>query len=364
MRNTTMGVFVLSAVLLAASSTAMAIGAWGGTPLGMSNFRDVWSGPKLYEEDLRGKVVLVIFWIYDNKASLNELSRLGSLGRRFRRKGLMVACAHVGKGDDVKRKALDVIGSRNVKCTVVPSGNISTHISLKELGISRLPSAIIYAHGGAVCYKGYPGTKMMAALTKALKARPIHPVLAGPAYKKLRIAVAKIKKGQLGAAWRDCNRWKSSRRDKGEEARRLLDKLEEWAAIMDEWADNNRERSPTKTVEILNRLARRYKGTEFADNAAKKLKALKMDEQFQKELKAEKACAMILKMAEKMPPRPTGGKERKKWDQRYGRSFDTLQGKLEKMAKDFPGTKALKQAEQAVKKISEGQVDIDDLGAD
>lgn len=357
-RSVLVGVSVFCCVLSATAAPGQA--PWGNTHLGRCQLDTVWDGPALDEGNLLGKVVVVVFWQADNDGSLKALANLVRLEKRYKRYGLVAIAAYKATDADAKTKAISSAKSRRVTFTVVSAGRIFVDRKVVE----KVPHAVVYNHTGNIVFNDYPGQAMDKKILESLKARPTHPALIfvkgyneqnyRDKYKLMLSAIAKIKQNRLGDAWKDCEARKNDVSKRGDQARALLDGLGQYADRLIQRAEKYKSSSPTKAADLLTNVSQAYKKGPKGEAAAKMLQEWTSDAKFQAERRAEAPFRVIERMADRIPPRPMGGPERKTWERRWSRSFTTLERALKKFQKDYAGTDFVEKAKRLVTGIAEG----------
>ena len=361
-RNILVCVSGLCCVLWAA--VALAQPKWKDTHLGRCKLEKVWSGPALGEDELWGKVTVVVFWDADDKGSERALANLVNLERRYKRYGLVAIAAYTGKDENAKMKGISSAKSKRVSFTVVPAGRIS----VGGKAVEKVPHGIVYNHSGHTVFNDYPGEAMDKKIVESLKRRPAHVALIfvkgydennyRDKFKFMLPAIARIKQNRLGDAWKDCDARKDDLAERGQQARDLLDGLENYADRLIERAKENKSESPKKAIELLTEVSKAYGKAPKGEEAGKMLREWLSDAKFKAEMRAEPSYLAIERMVDRLPPRPTGGPERDAWDRRWGRSFGTVERALKKFEKDHAGTEFLEKAKRLVTGISEGKASL------
>ncbi len=358
-KSTLVYVSVLCCVLWAAPAPAQQ--KWKDTHLGKCKLEKVWSGPTLGEDELWGKVTVVVFWDADDKGSVKALTNLVYLGKRYKRYGLVAIAAYAGKDENAKAKAVSSAKSKRVTFTVVSASRVFVDRKV----IEKVPHGIVYNHAGGTVFNDYPGQDMDKKVLESLKRRPTHPALIfvkdyneenykKDKYKFMLSAIARIKQNRLGDAWKECEARKDDANKRGDQARALLDGLEKYADRLIERAEKSKSESPKKAVELLTKVRDSYKKAPKGEAATKMLQEWLSDAKFKAEMRAEVSYRAIERMVERIPPRPMGGPERQTWERRWGRSFAALERAMKKFEKDHAGTEFVERAKGLVTGISEG----------
>lgn len=353
-------VFLSAFCCVLSAAPAPAQRKWEDTHLGRCKLEKVWSGPNLDEDELWGKVTVVVFWDADDKGSLKALANLVRLERKYKRYGLVAIAAYTGVDANAKTKAVSSAKSKRVTFTVVPAARIFVTGKVVE----KVPHAVVFNHAGGTVYNDYPGRAMDKKVLESLKRRPAHPALIlvkdydernyKDRYKFMLSAVAKIKQNRLAGAWKACDARKDETTKRGDQARALLDGLDRYADRLMERAEKAKSESPKRAVELLTRVSRSYKKAPKGEAAAKMLQEWLSDEKFKVELRAETSFRVIERMAARLPPRPTGGPERQQWERRWSRSFATLERTFKKFEKDHAGAEFVERAKRLVSGIAGG----------
>ena len=336
---------VFSPVLLAAEPEADAEAdatddPWAYSRLGTTELGEVWFGPPLEKEDLRGQVVLLEKWGFRCPPCIASIPHLAKLHSRYGRRGLVVIGAHAQGA--YKGKALSVALEHGANYTILSKATVPNDTG------RGIPRVFVFNHNGKVIYEGYPNSKMDRAIMAALKRRP-HPLLGDMKYKKMPAAAGMVKAGRLGKAYNECEKNKDAEGQLGKEAAFLLANLQRYADRLESKANGD---CPIAVMQALTELTKRFAATEYSRQAAAKLAELADDEEFQTELKAEQAYLPIARAASVIPPLPAGKSDRAIWKRKYGGRFSSVKAKVEQLNENYPETTAARKAEKLIEEIT------------
>ncbi len=319
--------------------------AWAKSRLGRTRLGEVWMGPAVTSDDLRGKVVLLDFWGYRCPPCIAGMPHLNKLHNEGSSKGLVVLGAHAQ--GPAKAQALAIARAQRVKYTILSGATVP------GASFGGLPHVFVFDHRGEVVYEGYPGRKMDQALAEAMKRRPA-PVSGETQYTVMRSAALKAARGRLGEAWKECTAKKDAAGAAGREARSLLASLDAQAKRLLSKAEQEMDRSPSECVSALETLKRKFADTPHAERADARLKELAGDEQFQMELKAERQYVVIARAADRIPPCPKDHNARSQWTRRHGPTVRRVRGQAARLQVDFPGTRSADKAGRLAKGLMGG----------
>ena len=131
-------------------------------------------------------------------------------------------------------------------------------------------------------------------------------------YKKLKTQSAAIaarqNMGKMLAELRLTAANKDTDKDTAEEAGWLLERLDPYAKGQLDKAKELVDKDPVKSLEVFNDVAKTFSGSPEGDEAAAKVKELKADEKFQKELVAAGILSKVELGMEKLQPCKNGQK--------------------------------------------------------
>jgi thiol-disulfide isomerase/thioredoxin len=319
--------------------------AWADSRLGRTTLGEVWSGPPLELEDLRGQVVLMEFWGYRCPPCIASIPHLAKLHKKYSKRGLVVIGTHA-QGPK-KFEAL------SVAIPNIPKGAnycIMSRARVPKANFRGIPHVFVFNHQGRVIYEGSPDNKMDKAIVAALKARP-NPLLGDMKYKELSAVASKVKSGKLGNAYKKCKKDKDADGRLGKEAAQLFANLDRYARRLEQKAGNEND-SPIAAVEALKKLKKSFAGTEYGENAAAKLKGLFKDKEFQTALKADKQYQAIVKASWSVAPQPADKSQQGKWSRKFGKKFKSIKARVQVLKKKYPDTVAAQKAETLLNDLS------------
>jgi len=249
----------------ASAADAARVDSWDVSQLGRTTLGEVWSGPDLRREDLRGKVVLLEFWGHNCPPCIRSMPHLAQLHARHAGSGLVVIGAHVGAS--AREKALAIVKRTGVSYTILSGAFVP------GLRLTHIPLAVVFDPRGRLVHRGSPDGNMDQAVLRALASRT-HPLLGGRTYPTMARAVARIKAGRLGEAWQICQAGAAAEGKAGQEARELLASLDRHARRRLDRARRTRAADPTAAAAILRKLAADYRGAPPAAEAERLLKEM------------------------------------------------------------------------------------------
>lgn len=334
-------VFLPNVPAIAGEEDAPAKDDWAASRLGRTTLGEVWIGPPLELEDLRGQVVLLEFWGFRCPPCVASIPHMSRLSKKHGRRGLVVIGTHA-QGPK-KFEALSAAIPKGVNYRITSRANVP------DANFSGIPHVFVFNHQGKVVYEGSPDNKMDKAIVAALKVRP-HPLLGDMKYKKLAAAASKAKSGKLGEAYKKCKEDKDADSQLGKEAAYLFANLERYAELLKKKAENTEE-SPAAAVEALKKLEKTFAGTEYGEKAAAKLEELAEDKEFQTELKADKLYLAIAKASWSVAPLPKGKAKRAKWSRKFAKKFKAVKARVRKLKKKYPDTAAAQKAETLLNEL-------------
>jgi len=314
--------------------------AWAASRLGRTRLGDVWMGPAITQDDLRGQVVLLEFWGYRCPPCIASIPHLAKLQAQGASRGLVVIGAHAqGATDAIKARALAIAKAKGANYTIL------SYARVPDAKFRAIPRVFVFDHRGEVVFEGLPNKKMDEAVVAAVKRRP-HPLLGEMKYTAMAAAAQKVRAGRLGAAWTECKAKAGAEGAAGKEATFLLANLDRHAGRLAEQAETAQTESPAQCLALLTRLKREFAGAPPAAEADKKLKGLAKDKAFQTERKAERPYGIIARAAAQVPPCPTDAEAKAAWIRRYGAGARQIKARVEALKKQFPETRAAEKADK------------------
>lgn len=244
------------------------------------------AGPQVSADMLQQRVVLLQFWGVECPVCTQWLPKLEELSQELGPQGLVVISAHHQPGslDDIRRKAADL----GITFPVFDKATIKDGMDFEAL-----PHAVLFDHTGRCIYRGPPG-ELQEALVAAVKAAPAS-VFEGRVFKKIAAFNVPLKgEQQYGQTLRRAKGMLDGKDETTvEEATYVVEKLEARGRGMLEEATTKRDSDPVTALDVLQRCAAGFKGTEIGTEAAALLKDWKKDPEFQAVLKAGQQAAQL-----------------------------------------------------------------------
>jgi hypothetical protein len=353
---------VIGALLVGAfGCSSLGADAWDNSPLGEAQWGEVWQGSPAGKDYLQGGAVVLLFWRYDQKATLEPLVELTTLSKKYERMGLRGLAAHVGQAEE--DAALKVVEEKGgIDCTILSSAKVP------GLDAPTAPYAVIFDDFGRALWKGDPtetgGAPFRDAVKKSLltvaeitPAERTEMILGDKTYKHVKQAVSRIKAGRLGSAWKSLETILVTGKKQEQEARAenadLRGRVQDYIRAQEGFADAWIDESPVLCIKILEKLAGEFQGSEVGEKMQQRMQGLSRDLKFKKEFKAEKEYMPLEKKAEKIPPRPTDEKELDAWKKRNAGAVKSLQRMAAAFQKEHPDTTFAAKADELVKAFGE-----------
>ena len=158
----------LFALLFLAISFTLHAGMWRG--LSDSNW---YSGPKITEKDLVGKVVLVDKWGVNCPPCRALLPKIQKLWDSFKNKNFMLIASHCQGRSDAK--VAELVKANKLTFPIYEGAGLAVN----EPAARGIPFIYVVDHRGKVVYSGHSSNDAITALTEALVAINLPPNLIG-----------------------------------------------------------------------------------------------------------------------------------------------------------------------------------------
>lgn len=314
---------------------------WSDSTLASSIFGKAWQGLDVDVAELRGKVVLVEFWSYNNANCVASIPVLTALHKAYSHRGLVVIGAHANS--EQREAAMNVIRGAKADFQILNSASIPT------VEAKSVPYAVLFSPSGKIVWQGDPIEKKnalakgIAQLLKEVKSDEqlwredrLGTILAGGAYKAVPNVVQKIKAGKIGPAYQECMELAKKEGDAADQARELQAVIKACADGELDSAHEMKTTKPSKVLIKLKSIQQAYAGCHFSTEAEDVLNKLSKDKEFQAELNAERDYYVILSGLAKVPTPPDKPEQQAKWREKYGRSVKAIEARFEKFKKDYP----------------------------
>lgn len=308
---------------------------WSDSPLAKTTFGELWMGPAVTADALEGSVVVVEFWGVKCGPCIASMPHMASVAAAGASKGLLVIGCHAQ--GPAKEEAIAICTRQGVNYTIYASGNIPGKMTFRGI-----PHVFVFDHTGQVVFEGHPN-QMDGAIQTALANRP-HPILGDMKYVKLSAAATMVKAGRLGAAMKECEKYKDKEGPAGTEAAYLLARLEKHIRKLQAKADGDRELAPIGVMEGLTALKQQFEGTDIAVKAGETLKTLAADKDFQKNIAAEKEYRIIAAALSKVGS-PASVAERATWAKQSAAAIKQIAARIKSMKAAHPTSKLTAQIE-------------------
>ena len=269
----------VSAALPAARHASAADGPnLGFTLAGLRLGRHV-SGPPCTPESLTHRPVLLEFWGIHCPPCLKSMPKLEELHRGLGPQGLVVIGAHAQDGtpDEIRAAAVE----RGATFTIVEQATVEG-----GMDFDGIPHCMLFDHTGTCVYRGSPFEVHDAAVA-VVKAAP-GAVLQGRTLEKLAAFNELLRnERQFGVALKKAKGLTASKNaDMAAEAEFVVERLETRGKEMLDEADTRKANDPLAAIEMLQRCAIAFKGSEIGIDADKRLKEWKKDAEFRAAVKA------------------------------------------------------------------------------
>jgi hypothetical protein len=337
---------------------------WDYSDLGKSEFGSVLHGPDFTKDQLKGKVVLVVFF-GTRSGDTNALKDIAKLVAKYHKSGFAAIGVRLwvkrGNGKDIASMAEDM------KITSIPIVNYATTDAegKKRKGVKNTtgrfycPYGVLYGRDGSIVWeRRYAGAqKEVTRLIKrelkkkglkTKKTNKFEDILDGGEFPNSTTIVKQIKAGRLGVAYRRCEKYSDSEGDVGTEASELKELLEKYHKRQFELFQDQKIDAPTEAIETLGDISKAFRGTDFSKKAQKTLAELKKDKDFQILLKSYKEYERIVGMIEKIPAPPADDSSHKRWKRKYKTRITGLSRKIEIFRKKYPDSPFIQKLDDAM----------------
>ncbi len=329
---------------------------WKNSDLGRTLFGSAWLGTKVDKKALENRVVLLDFWGHDVKPSHKFITHLAGLNKKYHKYGLVVIGAHARA--PMQEEAVKIAKARGANYPIVSGARIPT------LNLTTIPHSVLFGPDGKIAWHenatGKKTTlekkivellrrvKSEAQLAREARAKKI---FAGREYTKVPRAVAAVKAGQLGKAYKSCEPYAKREGETGEHAQSLMAAIESLANEMLDKVDRNRAESPVTAFAMVQDMQKTFAGSSFATTASELLRDMMKDKEFQAEMRAEKECLVIVGAVGKLPPRPDTLQAMDQWQKANKSAITQIRRRAELFKKKYPESSFIKKIDEAIKKL-------------
>jgi hypothetical protein len=299
------------------------------------------SGTDLKLEDLKGRVVLIVYWWMNDRNSPPVLAQIQNAYQANKDKGLVVMAFH--KDELTPQTAANFFKEKKLD---IPS---YTKAEIEGVKCGKVPYIVIFDSLGKLVYQGSHG-KMGDAFGKAL-ADCLYPLFADHEFKKLTWVVEWAQNGKsLAKILRRLMQFTDDPDEQiAEEVKIAAEILSEYAEKRIEYALDHREKNPQRVLGELQDLVREYAGTPIGKLAKEKYAELRADKEFQKEMLAWKYLQKAKEAEEQIGK---ADPKAKYFDKKYGRELMIIKKTALILQKACPKTSHAEEAMAIAKKFN------------
>jgi len=301
------------------------------------------SGPSLTVDEMKGKVVIVMYWGTNCPPCLAEMPKLGALYKKYESEGLhIIGLEAQASSDDVTKSTAS---SRGGTYQITTGGRLNGSTG------NSLPHGYLFDSAGNMVEDGVHVTPAFENKLKEML-KDVAGNAAGPGpYKKLANVVSQLKAGMpIGTALKTvAPKVNSKDADEAAEAKLMVDSLRSSGNTSIERALSVKSSDPAEAVSKLDKVALQYAGDEVGTKAKSESDALKKDPVVKKELEAEVMWRKIQAMNDAL--KPVRGQKDPKDEAFRKQNLPAISGILagcNQLATKYAGTKAAKEAQELV----------------
>jgi len=357
-RATRWGVIV--SLLLAGISVSTPVAgeekSWKKSDLGQTVFGPAWLGAEVDKKALQNKVVLLDFWGHDVKPTHKFITHLSTLNKKYHKYGLIVIGAHArGPAEEA---AVKVAKERGANYSIIAGAMIPT------LQIATIPHSVLFGPDGEIAWhenatsKKTTLEKNIVALLKKVKSEAqlarearAKKIFAGQDYRKVPRAVAAVKAGQFGKAYKYCEPYAKRKDETGEQAQSLMASIESLANEMFDKVDRSKQESPVTAYALVQDMQKVFAGIDFAKTASELLRDMMKDKDFQAAMKVEKEYLVIAGAVEKLPPRPDTLQALDAWKKANRSAITQITRRAKLLQKKYPDSRFTAKLDELMKKL-------------
>jgi len=301
-------------------------------------------------ETLTNHVVLVEIWGINCGPCLASIPGMTKLQKQYGDKGLVVIGLQCHDFDDAAVKA--TASQKGAQYTVTNGGY------LKGLGSIGIPHCVLFDSTGKCVFRGSPtrteGALLREKLQEALDNAPLA-ALGDRELKKLGSLAQALKAGMPPAAVLQKAKTLTLDPDPetAEEARFLVEALNNWGKMLAEIAMKNKDKNPIKCIEDLTDIVRKFGDSDIGKLAKQNLSSLRHDAKFQTDLKAYKLYLKIKEFDDKVVPVRTRDGEDTSSEKFIKKNFTQIKNILmgaRMMRRRFPDSPATAMAQELAEK--------------
>lgn len=247
------------------------------------------SGPPVTPDALAHRVVLLEFWGVNCPPCIASMPKLEEMHRQLGPSGLVVIGAHAqgGPADVVRRTAAEL----GVTFPIVEQAQVAGGGDF-----SGIPHCMLFDHSGACVFRGSP-FDVHQAVAAAVAAAPAA-LLGGRKLVKLASFDGLLRSEQgFGGLLRKAEGLTASKDEEtAEEARFVVEKLQSRGRAMLTEGESLKEANPLGAVDLVQRCAAAYRGTDIGIDASGRLRDWKKDQAFQASVRAAQQLARLQAM--------------------------------------------------------------------
>ena len=330
---------------------------WKTSDLGQTLFGSAWLGAEVDTKALEGKVVLLDFWGHDVKPTHSFITHLSMLNKKYHKYGLVVIGAHA-RGS-AREEAVKIAKVRGANYSIISGARIPA------LQVATIPHSVLFGPDGKIAWhdnatgkkttlernivEQLKKVKSEEQLAREAQAKKI---FAGREYEKISRAVAAVKAGQFGKAYKYCEPFAKRKDETGEQAQSLMASIESLANETFDTIDRDRKESPVTAYGRVQEMQKVFAGTDFAKTASGLLRDMAKDKDFQATMKAEKEYLVIAGAVEKLLPRPDTLQELEVWQKTNRSAITQIQRRAELFKKSYPDNHFTAKLDELMKKLT------------
>lgn len=336
---------------------------WDYSALGKSEFGSVLYGPDFTKEQLKGKVVLIVYF-GTRSGDTNALKDIAKLVAKYRKSGFVAIGINYFVKENDGRSIIDIAKELKIKSMPIVDYASTIAEGKKRKGVKKtsgvyVPYGILYGRNGSIIWeRRYAGAQkevtrllnreLRKKESKPKKANDFEAILDGDDFPASAVIVKQIKAGRLWAAYRKCEKCSDGKGNLSVEATQLKELLEKYHEQQIELVETQKTDAPTDAMQTLKSISKTFRGTKFAVDAKKSLAELKKDKEFQSLLKSYRKYGRIMKAIKKIPAPPADDDGHKKWKRKYKSRIAGAARQVEMFGKKHPDSRYTKKLEDAM----------------
>lgn len=293
-------------------------------------------GPKMGQEDLKGRVVFVDYWGVNCAPCLAAIPHVSALHEELDDFGLVVIGAHVqaGEMDQVRAVAVNRGATFPVQVNCFVRGSDDNKF---------LPHSFLFDHTGQCVYRGSP-TAVDDQLRKAVGAALVAAAGREKWSPALQGVVKDLKAGKPPASILPrVAAQRNASGDAGDDAKALLAAMTAIGKKKLEQANEKKASEPLDAFLLVEKLPAAYKGAPLATEANELLTKLKTEKPVRAELAARPALEAVKKIDLQLG---LGADDPRKpeWQKAHKEPLSQLKNKVQAMKRSWPEAKSTHEA--------------------